>query len=329
MRGTAYVRMITRRYVRTNMAKKHILKVGDKHSGTRLDVFLASSIDEISRSKAKKLIDTGMVTVNGETAKAHHTLHHGETIHVTVPPPEEPSVEPEEIPLDIIHEDEAIIIVNKPAGMVVHPAAGNFAHTLVNALVGRSHKLSSGTHPLRPGIVHRLDKETSGCLVVAKDDVCHRKLTALFAGRDVHKEYRAVVAGNVRNDEGDIKTLIDRSRRDRKKMAVAADKGRKAETHYRVVERYGVATYVSAFPRTGRTHQIRVHMAHIGNPILGDSQYSKGRTEAKLKLEILRHLLHAFKLSFEHPSTGKMVEFEAPMPDDFLQIIGKLREIKG
>ena len=212
--------------------------------------------------------------------------------------------------------------------MVVHPGAGNFTHTLVNALVGRDRKLSAGTHPLRPGIVHRLDKNTSGCLVVAKDDVTHDKLTELFAGRNVQKEYRAIVAGDLPNDEGEIKTLIDRSRRDRKKMIVTADKGREAVTHYKVVERYGFATHVGAFPRTGRTHQIRVHMAHIGNPILGDSQYSRGKTERKLDLEVPRHMLHAYKLSFDHPETGERMEFEAPLPEDFLDVIRQLEHLK-
>ena len=309
------------------MRKELTLNVGEKHSGTRLDVFLAKSIDEVSRSKAKRLIDDGMITVDGEKAKAHHIVHRGETVEVTLPPPKEPSVEPEDIPLDIIHEDEKIIVINKASGMVVHPAAGNFSHTLVNALVGRDRRLSTGTHPLRPGIVHRLDKGTSGCLVVAKDDVTHSKLTALFASRDVEKEYRAIVAGNIRSDEGDIRTLIDRSRRDRKKMAVASDKGREAVTHYSVIQRYGAATYLSAFPRTGRTHQIRVHMAHLGHPILGDTQYGRGKTEKKLGLEVPRHMLHAYRIGFVHPGTGASIEFEAPLPEDFLDVIKKLEEL--
>jgi 23S rRNA pseudouridine1911/1915/1917 synthase len=309
------------------MKRELTLKVGDKHSGTRLDVFLAKGVDEISRSKAKRLIDDGMITVDGEKAKAHRIVHRGETVHITFPPPKEPSVEPEDIPLDIIHEDEKIIVINKRPGMVIHPAAGNLSHTLVNALVGRDQKLSEGTHPLRPGIVHRLDKETSGCLVVAKDDVTHSELASLFAGRGVEKEYRAIVAGNVRDDEGEIRTLIDRSRHDRKKMAVALDKGREAVTHYSVIQRYGPATYVSAFPKTGRTHQIRVHMAHLRHPILGDAQYSRRKTEKMLGIEVPRHMLHAWRIGFVHPGTGESVRFEAPLPEDFLEVMKKLEEL--
>ncbi len=315
------------RTLQAYMEKQFTLTAGKKDDGTRLDMFVAESLKELSRSKAKRLVDEGLITVNAAQTKAHHEVRAGDVVNITIPPPEEPSVAPEEIPLSVIYEDEKIVVIDKQPGMVVHPAPGNLSHTLANALLGRYRRLSTGTHPLRPGIVHRLDKDTSGCLVVAKDDVTHRKLADLFAGRSVLKEYRALVAGDVPNDDGEIITLIDRSRRDRKKMAVTADKGREAVTRYEVVERYGHATHVSAFPKTGRTHQIRVHMAHIGHPILGDRQYGHGKTERKLGLEVPRQMLHAHRISFDHPETGENIEFEAPLPDDFLDVISRLKKL--
>jgi 23S rRNA pseudouridine1911/1915/1917 synthase len=298
-------------------------------SGTRLDVFLAEQVRDMSRSKAKRLIEGGFVTVDDASSKAHHILRKGETVKVRIPSDEAPNIEPEDIPLDVIHEDKDLLVVNKPPGMVVHPAAGNFSHTLVNALMGRYKRLSQGTHPLRPGIVHRLDKETSGCLVVAKNDVTHNKLMKLFADRNVTKEYRAIVAGVMRDDKGTIETLIDRSRRDRKRMAATADKGRDAVTHYRVIERFASATHVSAFPKTGRTHQIRVHFAHIGHPLLGDKTYGRGRKERKQLFRVPRHMLHSFRLGFNHPTSGEHTVFEAPLPEDFLETIRDMGKPDG
>lgn len=298
-----------------------------ENTGTRLDVFASSHVEDLTRSQAKKLIDSGMITVNGVIVKAHYLLHEKDIVKVTVPPQEKPAIAPEEIPLEILYQDDSLIIVNKPPGMVVHPGAGNFSHTLVNALAGMKYELSEGTHPLRPGIVHRLDKGTSGCLIVAKNNIIHHKLTALFSGRNIEKEYLAIVANNVKLDYGEVKTLIDRCRRDRKRMAVATDKGREAVTHYEVIERFGFATYIRAFPKTGRTHQIRVHMSHLGNPLFGDCQYSRGKVEKSLGIEAPRLMLHAFHVNFMHPMTGQDMKFEAPIPHDFLLMLETLRNL--
>jgi 23S rRNA pseudouridine1911/1915/1917 synthase len=310
------------------MNKEFKFNITAKDAGTRLDVFASNQVVDLTRSQAKKLIEEGHITVNGITVKAHHILHENDIVKVIVPPPEEPTISPEEIPLEILFQDDSIIIVNKPPGMVVHPGAGNFSHTLVNALIGMTSVLSDGTHPLRPGIVHRLDKGTSGCLIVAKNNVIHHKLTALFTSRNVEKEYRAIVANNVKSDSGEVKTLIDRCRRDRKRMVVAADKGREAVTHYEVIERFGFATYIKAFPKTGRTHQIRVHMAHLGNPLFGDLQYSRGKVEKSLGIEVPRLMLHAYHLNFMHPLTGQEMQFEAPIPQDFLSMLNTLRNLE-
>ena len=308
------------------MKKEYSFIVGEKDSKCRIDLYLAGRLKNVSRTRIKSLIKDGMIRLNGEVVKAHHLVHHRDRVEVVIPPPEEPSIDGEDIPLDILYEDEHLIAVNKPAGMVVHPAAGNYSHTLVNALVSHCRELAAGTHPLRPGIVHRLDKDTSGCIIAAKDDVVHRKLMELFSGREVYKEYRAIVGGNVKDNEGEIETLIDRSRRDRKKMAVSQIKGREAVTHYSVLERFYYATYLSIIPRTGRTHQIRVHLSHIQHPVLGDRQYSRRKILKVLGIEIPRQMLHAHKISFSHPVSGEKMEFCAPIPEDFEGVLNYLRK---
>lgn len=295
----------------------------------RLDTYLRTVFPAVSRGTIQRLIEEGHIRINGRTIKPTHTPRAGEKVEVHWPEARAAEAQPEEIPLQILFEDEALLVLNKPAGMVVHPAAGNEEHTLVNALLHHCRgKLSGIGGVARPGIVHRLDKDTSGCLVVAKNDDTHIALSAQFAGRKVDKIYKALVCGEMPRDKGEIRAAIARHSSHRKRMAVNEELGRQARTSYVVVERLNGATLVEAILHTGRTHQIRVHFQFLGYPLVGDLTYGNRQNQ---KLEDLtkysapRQMLHAGQLSFTHPRSGKRVKFEAPLPEDFMDALSFLR----
>jgi len=286
--------------------------VSTEAAGQRLDQFLRQELPEHSRAFLQKLIEHGDVLVNKRATKASYTVRAGDQIHLEIPAPRPLEARPEEIPLDVLFEDDDLIVVNKPAGLVVHPAAGNQEHTLVNALLHHCHGSLAGIGGVeRPGIVHRLDKGTSGCIVVAKNDFTHQALVAQFKSRGVKKIYRAVCCGKFQRPSGRIETVIGRSERDRKKMSARVSRGRPAVTDYRVLKQFADFALVELHIHTGRTHQIRDSMAHIGHPVMGDTTYGK-----KSEISIGRPLLHAYKLAFTHPRSGKLVEFTAPVPED-------------
>jgi len=285
--------------------------VGKADAGTRLDHFL-TRVSEFSRSRLQSLVRDGFVTVNGRNTTPGAKLRDGERIVLTVPPPKSANTAPEKIPLDIIHEDDDLVVVNKPAGMVVHPAAGHAGGTLVNALLHHSGALSVIGGVERPGIVHRLDKETSGCVVAAKNDASHQDLARQFASRKVTKIYLALAAGRFSKKSGTVSVPIGRHPVHRKKMAALAEgKGRDATTDWRVLADLPAGTLVGCTLHSGRTHQIRVHLKHLGHPLLGDDVYGK-------RAGFPRQMLHAWKLGFSHPATGKHLDFIAPIPPDFL-----------
>lgn len=278
-------------------------------AGQRLDQLLVKELPAHSRAFLQKLIADGHVRVNTRPSKPSYKVRAGDSVSVEIPAPRPLAAQPEAIALKILFEDADLIVINKPAGMVVHPAAGNFEHTLVNALLHHCRGQLAGIGGVeRPGIVHRLDKGTSGCIVVAKTDAAHQSLVAQFKSRGVTKIYRAVCAGKPAQSSGKIETIIGRSERDRKKMSANVKRGRPAWTDYRVLKQHADCALVELTLHTGRTHQIRVHMAHIGHPLVGDAVYGKSKLE--------RPLLHAYKLGFTHPRTGKRLEFCAPIPAD-------------
>jgi 23S rRNA pseudouridine1911/1915/1917 synthase len=280
------------------------LVVPERHGGQRLDYFLR--------------IEQRQVLVNGRASKASYHVRAGDNISVEIPPPRPLEAKPEAIPLDVLYEDHDLIVVNKPAGIVVHPAAGHLEHTLVNALLHHCRGELAGIGGVqRPGIVHRLDKGTSGCLVVAKTDLAHQALVAQFKSRSVKKIYRALCWGKFARPSGKIETAIGRSAHNRKKMAALAVRGRAAITEYRLLKQLDDFAVVELTIHTGRTHQIRVHMAHIGHPVVGDRVYGRGR---KTEISIARPLLHAYKLGFVHPRSQKLMEFAAPVPEDMVKL---------
>lgn len=287
----------------------------------RLDVFLAKAAPDLSRSRVQTLVADGLVTVSGRAEKASYKVQPGDRILLTVPAPVPATVAPEAIPLDVLYEDESVVVVNKPRGMVVHPAAGNWQGTLVNALLGRCGDLSGIGGEVRPGIVHRLDKDTSGVMVVAKSDAAHASLAKQIKDRTAGRKYLALVHGNVQAETGLVDAPIGRHRLDRKKMAVDPDHGREARTRFRVVERFGDYTLVECRLETGRTHQIRVHMAHIGHPVVGDPKYGPRRSP----FAIAGQALHSAELVFRHPVSGAALTFTAPLPDDMAAILRALR----
>ena len=288
--------------------------VSAEAAGQRVDWFLRSQLPAQSRAYWQKLIANAQVTVNGKPAKASYRVRAGDQIDVEIPPSRPLAAQPEAIALDVLYEDDDLIVVNKPANLVVHPAAGNYEHTLVNALLHHSRgKLAGIGGVQRPGIVHRLDKGTSGCIVVAKTDLAHQSLVAQFKSRTVKKVYRAVCRGRFENLAGRIETPIGRSRHNRKKMSARPPRGRPALTEYRVLKQMEDTALVELTLHTGRTHQIRVHMAHIGHPVLGDRVYGGARAG---EIAVARPLLHAYKLGFTHPRTGEFKEFLAPMPEE-------------
>ncbi len=302
----------------------------------RLDVWLAEKLEGLSRSRIRRLIDKGFVTVNGQPASAHRKATPGTTVEIVVPEPAPVALVPEDIPLDVLFEDSEIIVINKPAGIVVHPGAGRATGTIVNALLHHCNDLADIGDEQRPGIVHRLDKDTTGALVCVKTAVTMEKLSRQFKESRVCKEYVALVAGVPEPPGGNIDKPITRSRSDRKKMAVA-DTGekqsgsvirtrREAQTGYDVEENYGDCSLVRFYPRTGRTHQIRVHAKSIGHHILGDRQYRSRRHEPQLNPPVLRQMLHAEVLSFCHPVLGSPLEITAPWPEDFERAVAFLRK---
>jgi 23S rRNA pseudouridine1911/1915/1917 synthase len=306
--------------------------VGENEQDLRLDVFLSQKDSTLSRSQAKRLIEDGDVLVEGKAAKGSHRLKPGETVSLRKPPPVLSEIVPEEIPLDILYEDEAVIVIDKPPGMVVHPAAGNYSGTLVNALQFHCRILSGIGGVMRPGIVHRLDKGTSGLMVVAKSDEAHRHLSEQFNKRLVSKHYTALVHGNLREDEGIVDAPVGRHPVERKKMSTKSRRGKEALTRWKVLERFGAFTLLEAKIDTGRTHQIRVHLSSLGHPVVGDSVYggSKRTVEAPVMRAALKKLsrqaLHAGRLSFLHPVTGQEIMFESPLPEDMAVVIRFLRE---
>ena len=293
-------------------------------SGERLDAFLARSIENMSRSGAQKLLEEGCVTVGGKPAKKNHKLSAGEAVSVILPEPKPLDVVPKEMPLDIVYEDEDVLVLNKPKGLVVHPAAGHQDDTLVSGLLyALGDQLSGINGVLRPGIVHRIDKDTSGLLAVAKNDLAHTVLASQLKDHTMARTYEAVVCGNLKEDSGTVNAPIGRHQTDRKKMCVTAHNSKDAVTHWEVIARYRGYTHIRCKLETGRTHQIRVHMAHIGHPILGDTVY--GRKKPELGQD--SQCLHAGALCFRHPRDGRPVLVLAPLPEYFTQVLKKLEKL--
>jgi len=297
----------------------------------RLDTFLRTKFPAVSRGAIQRLIEQGHIQINGRAVKPTHTPHAGERVDVCWPEARPAEVQPQEMPLSILFEDQSLLVLDKPPGLVVHPAAGHEDNTLVNALLHHcAGELSGIGGVARPGIVHRLDKETSGCLVVAKTDEAHVALSAQFALRKVEKIYQAIVCGQIERSSGEVRAAIARHPSHRKRMAVEHEGGREARTSFRVLERLRGATLVEARLHTGRTHQIRVHFQFLGFPVLGDRTYGNRQNQRLTELtryDPPRQMLHAWRLSFTHPRTGKKLAFEAPQPEDFADAVSALREV--
>ena len=294
--------------------------VNENDKGKRLDIYIAENFNELSRTMIKKLIESNNILVNDKSEKVSYKVQANDNISIDIPEAKETKLKAQEIPLDIIYEDSDIIVVNKPKGMVVHPANGNPGGTLVNAILAICKNSLSGIGgELRPGIVHRLDKDTSGLIIVAKNDNAHINMSEQIKERNVKKTYIALVRGNVPEEEATINMPIGRSTKDRKKMAVTKN-GKQAITHFKVLKRYSKYTLLEIKIETGRTHQIRVHMAEIGYPVVGDAVYSNGKNEFGIEGQ----MLHAYKLEFMHPITNKHMELTAPLPQYFEEILKKL-----
>ena len=291
-------------------------------AGARLDAFLAAQLPDLTRSAAARLIEGGLVTVDGKPAGKSARLSGGETVSVTLPQAEEPEARPQNIPLDVVYEDRDVIVVNKPTGMVVHPAPGHPDGTLVNALLYHCGESLSGIGGRkRPGIVHRIDRDTSGLIIAAKNDAAHLALAAQLADHTLARTYECLAVGNFREDSGTVDAPIGRHPVDRKRMAVVRQGGREAVTHWEVIARYPGVTHLRCRLETGRTHQIRVHLAYIGHPILGDTVYGAKKPVAGLTGQCL----HAVGLRFIHPRTGEPVELTCPLPEEFVRMLEKLR----
>jgi len=302
------------------------LLAGSENAGQRLDSFLAAGMEELTRSAAQRLIEEGRVSVNGRPAAKSYKIVGGETVQVDLPEPEITDVVAQDIPLDVVYEDDDVIVVNKPVGLVVHPAPGHPDGTLVNALLHHCGDSLSGIGgEKRPGIVHRIDRDTSGLIIAAKNDLAHQALAAQLQDHTLARTYEAVVIGNLRQDTGTVDAPIGRHHTDRKKMAVTDHGGRNAVTHYEVLERYQGYTYVRCRLETGRTHQIRVHMAHIGHPIYGDTVYGAKKSAPGMTGQCL----HAVGLRFIHPRTGEPVEVSCGLNEEFERLLRKLRGSVG
>ena len=301
--------------------KDFIVEAGEQ--SLRIDRYLAEHCADFSRSYLQKLLKDQAVSVNGKPVKANYKTQEGDRILLEVPDLREPDILPEDIPLDILYEDEYLMVVNKPKDMVVHPSAGHMEGTLVNGIMAHCKGRLSGINGvLRPGIVHRIDKDTTGALLICKDDAVHRDIAEQLKEHSIKRRYRAIVQGNLKEDEGTVEAPIGRHPVDRKKMAVNYKNGKEAVTHYKVLERFGQYTYIECRLETGRTHQIRVHMASIGHPLLGDTVYGTAKNPWKLQGQTL----HAMVLGFRHPVTGEFMEFEAPLPEYFCKLLDKLRK---
>lgn len=297
-----------------------ILRVQDEEAGERIDRFLAERIADMSRSQIQSLIEDGAVLVHNKQVKSNYKLRRGDEVTVTLPEPEPTEVEPENIPLDIVYQDSDVVVVNKPRGMVVHPAAGHMKGTLVNALLYHCKDLSGINGVLRPGIVHRIDKDTSGLMMAAKNDKAHQSLAEQLKAHTVTRKYIAIVHGVVNHDLGTVDAPIGRHPVHRLRMAVVKSGGRHAVTHFAVSERFKQYTLLECKLETGRTHQIRVHMDFIGHPLAGDPVYGPKRT-----LSIDGQALHAQVLGFDHPGTGEYLEFTSDLPHDITRLIEELR----
>ena len=296
-----------------------ILEITENQAGERIDRFLADSQD-LTRSFLQKILKEGEVIVNGKSVKANYKLRKGDRIEFEIPEAVEPDIVAEDIPLSILYEDADVLVVDKPKGMVVHPSAGHYTGTLVNAVMYHCKGELSGINGvLRPGIVHRIDRDTTGSIIICKNDMAHNEIARQLKEHSINRRYRAIVTGVLKDEEGTIEGAIGRDKKDRKKMAITAD-GKPAVTHYRVLQRFKHYTYVECVLETGRTHQIRVHMASIGHPLLGDEVY--GRRSDKYKCE--GQCLHAMTLGFHHPRTGEYIEVNAPLPPYFEHLLAVL-----
>jgi 23S rRNA pseudouridine1911/1915/1917 synthase len=305
------------------------ISVRVQEANERLDIFLAGETG-ITRSQIQKLIEEGNVFVNDKPVNQNYRIRTNDLISLSIPEKQVEGLIPENIPVDIFYRDEHIVVVNKPAGMVVYPAAGHSQGTLMNALAYHCGKLSAVGGPLRPGVVHRLDKDTSGLMVVALDDMAYYNLAEQFKQRKINRRYLALIYGNLKEDSGEIALKIGRSESDRKKMSTSVRRGKEAVTRWKVLKRFNHAALIEAKLGTGRTHQIRVHFASIGHPVLGDKTYGK-KTEidakANKKIFFPRQMLHAERLGFIHPITGKHLEFSSPLPEDMAEKIEELEEV--
>ncbi|MBU5428678.1 RluA family pseudouridine synthase [Kineothrix sp. MSJ-39] len=296
-----------------------ILEITENQAGERIDRFLADSQD-LTRSFLQKILKDGEVIVNGKSVKPNYKLRKGDRIEFEIPEAVEPDIVAEDIPLSILYEDADVLVVDKPKGMVVHPAAGHYSQTLVNAVMYHCKGELSGINGvLRPGIVHRIDRDTTGSIIICKNDMAHNEIARQLKEHSINRRYRAIVTGVLKDEEGTIEGAIGRDKKDRKKMAITAD-GKPAVTHYKVLQRFKHYTYVECVLETGRTHQIRVHMASIGHPLLGDEVY--GRKSDKYKCE--GQCLHAMTLGFHHPRTGEYIEVNAPLPPYFEHLLAVL-----
>ena len=296
-------------------------KLNCETSGVRLDKFISDANIDLSRSAAVNLIENGAVLVNDSVVSKKYKLSQGDIVVVNVPDPTPYEAKAENIPLDIVYEDECLLVVNKPKGMVVHPAPGHYSGTMVNGLMYHLKNLSTINGVLRPGIVHRLDKNTSGLILVAKNDRSHNFLAKCLKEHSINRIYYALVKGNIKKDEGEINAPLGRSEKDRKKYTVTNKNSKEAITNYWVVERFGKYTLLKLKLKTGRTHQIRVHMKHIGHPVVGDDVYGNVN-----EFGLEGQLLHSKILGFVHPTTGKYMEFESELPDYFIKVLNKIKK---
>lgn len=300
-----------------------LLEVTEREQNLRVDKYLADQLKDQSRSYIQKLIKDGQITLDHKVIKSNYKVQSGDCLKVCIPELKEPDILPENIPLDILYEDEDVLVINKPKQMVVHPSAGHYTQTVVNAVMYHCKDQLSGINGvLRPGIVHRIDMDTTGAIVICKNDRSHQILAEQLKEHSITRKYRAIVCGNIKQDEGTVTGAIGRHPIDRKKMAINEKNGKPAVTHYRVLERFGNYTYIECQLETGRTHQIRVHMASIGHPLLGDAVYGP----AKCPYHLEGQCLHAMILGFVHPSTGEYMEFEAPLPDYFIHLLQKFKK---
>jgi 23S rRNA pseudouridine1911/1915/1917 synthase len=318
--------------LREGRVRRRVWNVADEHAGGRLDVFVAEQVPEVSRSRLQALINSGRALVNGRPAKRSYRMAGGDTISLQLPEEDSGGILPEDIPIEVLYEDSDLAVVNKPAGIVVHPGAGVRGGTLAGALLGRFGSLSTAGGTLRPGIVHRLDKETSGALLVARNDETHRRLVAAFSKREVRKRYVALVHGKMEQKNGRIELPVSRDTRRKTRMTTRLREGRAARTDWRVLALVGTFTLIEALLHTGRTHQIRVHMSSIGHPVVGDTVYGaprEVRIAGRLLSALERNFLHAACIGFAHPASGETIEVRAPLPAELVEYINLVGKASG